>query len=257
MRLPQTIQDFAEEEEKKHALVAEVARRTAGLRSSVAMPVIDVKAFTRAKVEPMVRGLSPREEQELVLRLLEQSVVFVTPASIEQILLDCSWLDTAWDVANLYLFSLGAELLSKNAPKIVGLSNETTCFVSTSYFNEPDLFADFVVHEVAHVFHSCKRARVGLPRQRRREWLLEIDYRKRETFAYACEVFSRVVELARRPAERAILVEEYARTSMPINDRVDNDELLDVLREAARARNGWKRILARCAQRRERRATLR
>ena len=30
------------------------------------------------------------------------------------------------------------------------------------------------------------RDTVGLSVTRRREWLLDIDYRKRETFAYAC-----------------------------------------------------------------------
>jgi len=40
-------------------------------RLSAAMPVIDLKAFTRAKIEPMVRGLFQLEEQELILRMLE------------------------------------------------------------------------------------------------------------------------------------------------------------------------------------------
>jgi hypothetical protein len=34
---------------------------------------------------------------------------------------------------------------------------------------------------------------------------------------------------------------------MPSDDRVDADEYVDILREAVAARNGWKRILARCA----------
>jgi len=39
--------------------------------------------FTRSKVEPMVRGLFPRAEQDTVLAILEQSVVYVTSATIE------------------------------------------------------------------------------------------------------------------------------------------------------------------------------
>jgi hypothetical protein len=124
-----------------------------------------------------------------------------------------------------------------------------------NYFNETHCFVDFVVHEVAHVFHSCKRRTVGLSQRRRRERLLEIDFPKWETFAYACEAFSRVAELAPRLAERPVLVEEYARTFTPNDERVDHEELLSILREAASTRNGWKRILARCAPRRERRAT--
>jgi hypothetical protein len=34
---------------------------------------------------------------------------------------------------------------------------------------------------------------------------------------------------------------------MPADDRLDVEEYLDILREAVAARNGWKRILARCS----------
>ena len=71
-------------------------------------------------------------------------------------------------------------------PRIVGLSEETTCYVCANYSREENRFDDFVVHEVAHIFHNGKRETIGLPEIRGREWLLEIDYAKRETFAYAC-----------------------------------------------------------------------
>jgi hypothetical protein len=120
--------------------------------------------------------------------------------------------------------------------------------VSPEYFNEDDRFADFVVHEAAHVFHNCKRRTVGLLETRRREWLLDIAYAKRETFAYACEAYSRVVEHACRPGDRPALANEYAqRRGVPTDERVDPEELIDVVRDAASVRNGWKRILARCA----------
>ncbi|MRG96516.1 hypothetical protein [Polyangium spumosum] len=238
----------------KRALVDEVSRRAAGRRPSAEMPAIDLTSFTRVKVEPMVRGLFPKVEQDVMLRLLERSVVFLTPERVEAILLGCTWLHTAWDLANLYLGSLGADLLAEDAPRLVGLSSETTCFVSLDYFTETGRFDDFIVHEAAHVFHNCKRITVGLRETRRREWLLEIEFRKRETFAYGCEAFSRVVELCPKIKDRPAMVEEYAQTFMPDDERVDLDELVDILREAARARNGWKHILARCAPRRERRA---
>lgn len=105
------------------------------------------------------------------------------------------------------ILSLKAEFLIENAPRIVWLS-EGTCLISLSYFNEHHRFEDFPVHEAAHVFHNCKRATVGRPQKPRHEWLLEIDVHKRETFAYACEAFSRVVDLSLRSAERPVLVEE-------------------------------------------------
>jgi hypothetical protein len=59
--------------------------------------------FTRAKIEPMVRGLFPKVEQDIVLATLEQSVVYVTSETIEPILLTHMWDSSAWDLANLYL----------------------------------------------------------------------------------------------------------------------------------------------------------
>lgn len=88
---------------------------------------------------------------------------------------------------------------------------------------------------------------MGLRETRRREWLLDIVYSKRETFAYACEAYSRIVELADTSAERRQLLAEAEAGPHPSDARVDVDEYLDVLREAVEARNGWKRILARCA----------
>ena len=109
------------------ALLAEVRRRAAQVRIPTPknMPG-DLAAFTRAKFEPMVRGLFPRAEQDVVLATLEQSVVFVTSAN-----------------------------------------------------SEPLLF---------------KRATIGLRETRTKEWLLDIEYRKRETFAYSCEAYARVLE---------------------------------------------------------------
>ena len=50
------------------------------------------------------------------------------------------------------------------------------------------------MHEVAHIFHNCKRRTLGLPHSRTKEWLLDIAFVERETFAYACETYSRILE---------------------------------------------------------------
>jgi hypothetical protein len=76
---------------------------------------------------------------------------------------------------------------------------------------------------------------------------LEIDFAKRETFAYACETYSRVDELGKGTRARQALLAEYAQGPMPADDSVDIAEYLDILGQAVAARNGWKRILARCA----------
>ena len=229
----------------RDALVAEVARRS---RKPPSHPSgLDLERFAFEKVEPMVRGLFPRREQGPVLEALRRSLVFLTPENVATVLQEAGFLHTAWDLANLYLGSMDAELLGPEAPRIVGMSVETTCYVSLSYFDEQDRFADYVVHEAAHIFHNCKRETLGLPSTRTKEWLLPIDFGKRETFAYACEAYSRVCSLTRRPADRLALVEEHARCSTLPDEVVSLNEYLDILREAALARNGWKRILARCA----------
>jgi hypothetical protein len=228
------------------ALVREVRRLAEGLAHEP-LPQADTVALTRAKVEPMVRGLFPRLEQDAVLATLQKSVVFLTSANIEPIMIEHGYDSSAWTLANLYLASLGAELLGDDAPRLVGLSEETTCYVSPDYFTEDDPFADFVVHEAAHIFHNCKRATVGLRETRTKEWLLDIEYRKRETFAYSCEAYARVLERAKNPAERRALAAEYGAERRISEERVDPAEVAGIVAEAAAARNGWKVILARCA----------
>lgn len=198
----------------------------------------------------MVRGLFPRRERDVVLGLFERSVVFLTPGNVHDVLGSTPWLCTAWDLANLYLKSVGAERLATTAPGILGLSEATTCYVSVEYFGAHDRFDDYVVHEAAHVFHNCKRRMVGLPATRVREWLLDIEFRKRETFAYACEAYGRLLELGPSRDARGRLLAELEAGAMPADDSVDAQEYLDILRESVSVRNGWRRILDRCAPRR-------
>jgi hypothetical protein len=103
-----------------------------------------------------------------------------------------------------------------------------------------------MVHEAAHIFHNCKRETIELPTTRRREWL-EIDYAKRETFAYSCEAYSRILELGKTRSARSKLLSELAEGPMPPDEHVDGAGYVDILREAVAARNGWKRILERCS----------
>jgi hypothetical protein len=198
----------------RDALISTVRERTAHAVVPEALAGIDVVAFTRAKVAPMVRGLFLVHEQEAVLDVLKRSVIFLTPVTIETALRSMPWLGTAWDLANLYLMSCGAKPLSADARPIVGLSSEITCIVASDYFSAPNRFDDFVVHEVAHVFHNCKRRTIGLSASPRQEWLLDIEYRKRETFAYACERYSRILELGGSSAARRTWTPPFVKLSI-------------------------------------------
>ena len=201
-------------------LRAALIRETLRLAGAATHQLIegDGVVLTRGKVGPMVRGFFPRAEQAQVLAMLEKSVIFLTRETIEPILLDHSFDGSAWTLANLYLASLGAELLGEGAPKLVGMSEGTTCYVSPEYFTWDDPFADFIVHEAAHIFHNCKRRTVGL-RQTRAKGL----------------------------AERSSLAEEYGKTVHIPDNRVDPTEVVSIVKAAATKRNGWKVILARCA----------
>ena len=236
------------------ALIQELRRRERKARKDVvrdssgtAPEGADLVAFTSARVAPMVRGLFPEREHGPVQALLERSVVFLVPDRIESILRNTSFLHVAWRLANMYLASIGAEPLGKDEIVAVGYAEEATCYVTLAYFSEDDPFADYVVHEAAHVFHHCKRESIGLARTRTREWLLPIDYRKRETFAYACEAYSRITTLARRPADRKSLLGKLAERPPPPDDRVDPKKIYGILEEALGRRNGWKTILERCS----------
>jgi len=240
----------------RKALRSAVHKRTPHAAPPAALAELDVVTFTRRKILPMVQGLFSRHEQACVLEVLERSVVFLTPATIDRVLEQSRWLSTAWDLANLFLAGVKAKILADDAPYLVGLSEETTCYLSAAYFDASGRFDDFLVHEVAHIFHNCKRRTIGLRETRQQEWLLEIDYAKRETFAYACETYSRILQLGKGPRARQTLLTEYAQGPMPSDDRVDVAEYLDILGEAVVARNGWKRILTRCSPPRHRQSVI-
>jgi len=231
----------------RDALLAEVQRREAGCTQQALPAGLDLTSFTRRKVEPMINGLFPAVERDIVLGVAERSIVFLTREVAHELIREMAFRESAWTIANIYLGSLGLDPLDGGSERILGCNEHMTCYVSLEYFRETDPFADYVVHEVAHIFHNCKRETIGLPHTRRKEWLLDIAYAKRETFAYACEAYSRILEQAQKPSDRQELLAQYAKDVGTSDDRVDHEELVEILAEAVQARNGWKRILARCA----------
>jgi len=104
-----------------------------------------------------------------------------------------------------------------------------------------------VVHEAAHVFHNWKRDRAGLPSTRTKEFLLQIAFSKREVFAYACEAYSRILEQAKSPVTRHLMLARYVQNHVPDCDGLDRAELVSILTEAVAARNGWISILQGCS----------
>jgi hypothetical protein len=73
------------------------------------------------------------------------------------------------------------------------------------------------------------------------------SYQKRETFAYACEAYARILERAPRLRDRSALAKDFATKVRVSAEGVDAGELNVILAAACAARNGWKVILSRCS----------
>jgi hypothetical protein len=139
----------------------------------------------------MVRGLFRRSEWNVVLSLATSAVTFLTPETVVTVL-ESEDLATAWEVTNLYLHSIGARATLPDTTEIVGIAVGEKCYVSLAFFEVALPYSDYVTHETAHLCHNVKRERVGLKPHFGSPWLLPIRFAKRETFAYACEVYSRL-----------------------------------------------------------------
>ena len=70
-----------------------------------ALADLDLEAFAREKLLPMVRGCFPASEQTAVLDMLGRSVIFLTADNIEAVLHTTPFAGTAWTLATLYLLS--------------------------------------------------------------------------------------------------------------------------------------------------------
>jgi hypothetical protein len=85
----------------------------------------------------MVGGLFAEQEPGTVRNSLERSIVFLTPATTETVLLTTPWLSTVWDLAKLYLLSCSATPLSRavgdgRRPTINRMTEWTSGSTSTS-----------------------------------------------------------------------------------------------------------------------------
>lgn len=229
------------------ALVDTTLREARGFERPTPSLPEPIDPWLRDKLGPMVDGFFTVQEQDRVLDALVRGVVFLTPHNIVDVLTTEPWLSTAWRLANLYLNSLGASRLGSNADDLVGLSQDTTCYVSLAYFDETDPFADFVVHEAAHVLHNCRRTSIGLPERRQCPTPLDIAFHQRETFAYACEAYSRILAMTQGREARQAALERHMASELPPDERVDHGRYLAILAEAVHARNGWRCIWKRCA----------
>jgi hypothetical protein len=91
-------------------LIAEVRRRERGHRQAKVPADVNSPSWTRGKVEPMINGLFPASERQVMLQVAECSIVFLTCEAAYQIIREVPYLESAWIIANVYLNSLGAPI---------------------------------------------------------------------------------------------------------------------------------------------------
>ncbi|GDX80519.1 hypothetical protein LBMAG42_23300 [Deltaproteobacteria bacterium] len=192
--------------------------------SSAAIPE-DAEARVERRLAALVSGLFPGADGALVLAGLATRVVVVTPRTFGPLIEGVS-LEAAWDLANLLLDELGAPPLSDDTPTLEGLCAGGRAWVLPRALNEGATYPEIVVHEGAHLLHTLTRDELGLPGSGH---LLRVPPRRRETFAYACEVWA----AARMESADTLRLHELVATAGMGDSRVDRPAL-GMLTERAR-----------------------
>src|SRR5207237_1398191 len=124
--------------------------------------------------------------------------------------------------------------LGDDAPELDGLCDAGRAFVLPGALRSGELFPDVVVHEVAHLLHIVPAAEVGLTRAKTP--ILAIPRRERETFAYACEVWTGATRDGLDGTAERVL--QFA--SATSDTRIDRRTLDAIVGDAAkRPEEGW------------------
>jgi hypothetical protein len=233
-RFPGFAGDIVTRRRDATALLKQVLCRVVGWRArrsrlGVRVPG-DAPARIAARVAPLVGGLLPAEGAGLV-PLVAARIIVVTPERFPELVGDLP-LRAAWDLANLLLDDLGAPPLADDVPSLDGLCANGRAWIPARALVGEAAWPDVVVHEAAHLLHTLRRADLGLGNAAP---LLSVTPRRRETFAYACEVWAAVLRSEGPPLERAMaLCAELGREDA----RVDRRALMALLTRAAEG-GGW------------------
>lgn len=232
----------------RDALIAQVRARAAHAISRVPAAPPALPRLIHTRTAPMIAGLFAPDVRPAISALVERSVVVLTPDTIAEVLRSERWLATAERLADLYLHSLGCEPLSADAPAIDGLSQDAICFLGVQTLVEAAPLSDALVHEVAHLLHTVRPETIGLCGRARQERLVDVAYRRRELFAYACEALGWLCLHGRSRRDRIELFERHAFSAAPSDPRVDCDEYVHLVRAALASPRSWSMIARHCAQ---------
>jgi hypothetical protein len=239
------IRDFYEGMQK--GIIPCLRNLTRGARKPSLPRNVNLTAVVRAKVSPLVNGLFPHPERIPVITLLERSVVFLTGDNIYGILRATPEFWPAYHISGIYIDSLEPEAETGKEPVLMGFTYAGTAYISARYFSNPRRFTEPIVHEAAHLLHTCGRDKAGLPHAKASRSLLDIRPDCSEIFAYACEAYSCILESKSSLAGRKELLDEYVHSAIPAEEMVDQKMVNRILSEGISAPNGWEKIASLCS----------
>jgi hypothetical protein len=243
---------FTREQIKQHEMYRQAAKtalrqlfdRLAGLLPGelrMALPV--TQESVRQRVEPVVRGLVPLDWQDIALRELTRRTFVLNFPGTQAALdaeLSTGWLRTTWQILWAYFEDHG---LKPDQIEIEydGLSSGEFAHVRWAAYETSDPYGDVVVHEAAHLLHYLKPEHYGLRVRRGQERFIDVEFRDRELFAFACEAFSRVRLRGERKARVAFAARMREEAFSFSQEYLE--EVAALVVAAASARNGWRTIL--------------
>jgi hypothetical protein len=207
--------------------------------AQLATPV--AAATIRQRIELMVKGLVQADWQEAALREVAARTFVLnlpgTVAAIEAELSTC-FTGSAWQILWAFFGDHGLKPAEVEV-RCDGMAGDYA-HVRWSAYETTDPYSDVVVHEAAHLLHYLKPQHYGLHIRRGQERFVDVEFCHRELFAYGCEAYSRVVLHGERKsrisfAERML----EGASSFP---REQIEEVVALVLNAARARNGWRVI---------------
>lgn len=195
----------------------------------------------RRHIEPMVTGLVQSDWQDVAIRELAERTFVLNfqgaKAAMEVELRACD-MESPWRI----LWGLYGDFGLKPDDIVMtcdGLAGDFA-HVRWSAYQTKDPYSDVVVHEAAHLLHYLKPRNFGLHVRRHQERFVDIEFRHRELFAYACEAYARVVHHGERRF-RIAFAEKMADAAFSF-PRGQLEEVVALVLSATRARNGWRLI---------------
>lgn len=196
----------------------------------------------RQRFEPMVRGLVQADWQEVALHELTRRTFILnfpgTKAAMAAEMKTC-YLGAARQILWAFFEDHGLKPEEIDI-KCDGLSAGEFAHVRSSALLIDDPYSDVVVHEAAHLLHYLKPEHYGLHVRRGQERFVDVEFRHRELFAYACEAYSRVVLQGER--RKRISFADKMRADAFSFARDEFESVVELVIAGAAARNGWRVI---------------